>query len=918
MFDTDDQLAFKILHVEDNAMDAEIVRDTLAESGIVCRIHVVRTRTEFETEIATGKYDLILSDLSLPSFDGREALTITKACVPEVPFVFVSGTLGEDAAIECVLQGATDYVLKSKMARLAPAVRRAITESKAKEELKLSEMRRESALENLKQSEARFRGLLDCAPDSAIIVDSDGLITFANVHTENMFGYSKDELIGQPLETLIPDRFKGMHRGHMGSYRIAPHARALNSGLELVAKRKDGSEFPADIMLSPMQVDHEISVLAMIRDITISRQTELALRESEEMFRGIFESSPVAVTNVTPDGRILKANLAATKLLGYEADELQHRHFNDFTHPDDTGIGMKMMADLQSGKCEIVQFEKRYLRKDGRIIRVHLTISAIRGEDRSLRYAITIAQDITERWHAEESLRRSEERYRKLVEGARDAIYAVSSEGRILSVNPAFGTITGWRPDEWIGKSFTDLLHPDDLPSAAKLFQSAINGELSDFETFRIRSKSGSYIVVEASTTRFTMEDGSTGILGIARDVTSQVALEEQLRQAQKMESIGTLAGGIAHDFNNLLGIIIGYATLTLRSAKEDKILERNVHSIESAAERGVGLVRQLLMFARKQERVLQTLDVTSIVNDVYKMVKETFPKVISMKMSAADGELLVNCDQTEIHQAVLNLCVNARDAMMDRPAGVLAGGTLTISSRLEKGSDVQQRHPMAQADTYALISVSDTGVGFGEDTKQRIFEPFFTTKERGKGTGLGLSTVYGIVSSYEGIIEVESEPGKGSTFTLLLPARARADHQSDPAFARSDAAPGGNESILVVEDEPGLRELLSDILRSHGYKVLTADDGEAALALFLDDRSVQLVVSDIGLPKVGGLDLFVEMRKLNPKVKVILVSGFVGDADRQKMLEIGVDRFIQKPYSPNDVLRKIREVLDKSANGDR
>lgn len=892
-------------------MDAEIVRATLVESGIVCRLRVVKTRQEFETAISTEKFDLILSDVSLPSFDGREALRMSKGSVPDIPFVFVSGTLGEDAAIDCLLDGATDYVLKSKMARLAPAVRRAITEAKSQEQLKLAEKQRESALENLRQSEARFRGLLDFAPDSALIVDSLGVITFANAHTENMFRYSRDELVGQPLDILIPDRYKGVHRGHVGSFRNTPHARPLNSGIELIGRRKDGSEFPADIMLSPMRSDGEVSVLAMIRDVTISRQTEKALRDSEEMFRGIFESSPVAMTNVTPDGRILKANLAATELLGYTAEELQDKHFNDFTYPDDREIGMKVMDDLQSGKSEIVQFEKRYLRKDGRVTRVHLTISAIRNEDKSLRHAITIAQDITEKW-------RSEERYRMLVDGARDAIYSVSSSGILLSVNPAFENITGWRPDEWLGKSFTDLVHPDDLRSAGMLLKSAVNGELADVKQFRIARKSGGYVMVEVSTTRYTMEDGSTGILGIARDVTSQIALEEQLRQSQKLESIGTLAGGIAHDFNNVLGIIIGYTDLALRSVEGDEAFSRNLRSIESAADRGVGLVRQLLMFARKQERVLQTQNIIAIVNDVHRMIKETFPKVISINMSVGSGEILVDCDQTEIHQAVLNLCVNARDAMMERPPGMLAGGTLIISAGSETGGEVRKRQPTAHADAYARISVSDTGIGFNEETKQRIFEPFFTTKEIGKGTGLGLSTVYGIVSSYDGFIEVESAPGAGSTFTLLLPVRVKPDRRKDRAQVESDADLGGNESILIVEDEPGLREMLSDVLRGRGYDVLTAEDGQEALAIFLENSDLQLVVSDVGLPKVGGLDLFVQLRKLNPQLKVILVSGFVEESDRERMLKAGVERFIQKPYSPMDVLRKIREVLDDTGDGER
>ncbi len=906
-----DQGILDILHAEDNLTDAERVRAMLEEAGLPCNVTVVKSRRDFTSSVKSKKFDLIMSDYALPSLDGKEAFLIASEHAPETPFIFVSGTPGEDTAIQCLIEGATDYVLKTKMGRLVPAVRRAVREADEKRRRKLAEKLREMALDDLKSSEARFRGVLECAPDAAILVDSNGRITFANTRAEMMFGFKAEKLMGKQLGDLVPEKFKQLHEAHVGRYIGQPHSRALGTGVELYAKRSDGTEFPADIMLSPLKTDDEVSVLAMIRDITESRRAESALRDSEEQFRGIYENSPVSIFNVNTDGHIFRCNQATTALLGYSVAELQSMHFNDFTHPEDREIGLHVMKQLLSGTIDLVKIEKRYVTKSGETIRAHLTVSAVRNKDRSIRYLISILQDTTQWWQAQELLRRSEEQYRSLVDNARDAIYTLSSDGILLTLNPAFEILTGWKREEWLGKRFADLIHPDERTRAVNSFSRTLAGEMVEVVQYRVLRKSGDYAVGEFNTTKLVLEDGTAGVLGIARDVTSLITMEEQLRQSQKMESIGTLAGGIAHDFNNILGIIVGYASLILRSAGEDERLERNIQSIQSAAQRGVSLVRQLLMFARKQERLLQTVDINDLVIDIYRMISETFPKAVSVKLKQGKEDLVVYGDQTEIHQAVLNLCVNARDAMIERTDGKLPGGILTIATSSVEGKTVNARHTGGTSDEYVRIAVSDTGIGMDEATRARIFEPFFTTKERGKGTGLGLSTVYGIVSAQNGYIELSTEPGVGRTFAVLLPLCKPTDSNLAATSKQSAESLEGNETILVVEDEAGLRDLLFDILTSRGYKVLSAEDGQRALALFLDYKDINLVVSDIGLPNVGGLDLFQTVKKLKPEVKVILVSGFVDEAEKQAMMDRGVDRFIQKPYQPLEVLTKVREVLD-------
>ncbi len=669
------KVTYRFLHLEDDPKDAELVGNILDEAGILHQTLVVTSREEFVDAIERKEFDLILSDFSLPSFNGNEALAIVLDKGLRTPFVFVSGTIGEDVAIESLVQGATDYVLKTKLTRLVPAVKRALQEEEEARKLADLENKRQKAIHDLEASEARFRGLLESAPDAVIITNTKGEITFANPGAERVFSYAREELIGQPLSVLVPERFRKMHDGLVKAFSDSPHGRSLNSGVELFGRRKDGSEFPADIMLSPLKMENEIAVLAMIRDMTAAKEADRALRNSEERFRHIYEFSPVGIISFDAEGKFLRCNPAALHILGYTEAELASTEFNDLSDPEDSDVGLKESDDLRAGRKEVITYEKRYLRKDGKVVRTHRHVSAVRDSENALMYTVSIIEDITERKEAEEALRRSEDKYRSLVEGVRDAIFSLSANAVIQSLNPAFEVITEWKRDEWLGKSFTDLLHPEDRRKAASSFRRLIRGEAAEVAVFRIAKKQGGYLTLEFNTTPQMRDGRVVGILGVARDVTEKRMLEEKLRQAQKLESIGTLAGGIAHDFNNILGIIVGYAGLVKKSVEADARLARSIDTIEAAAKRGVGLVRQLLTFARKEERVIRSVGVNDVVVDTFKLIQETFPRAISMKLALSEDTLITVGDQTELHQAMLNLCVNARDAMMNRTDGKPVGG---------------------------------------------------------------------------------------------------------------------------------------------------------------------------------------------------------------------------------------------------
>jgi PAS domain S-box-containing protein len=493
------------------------------------------------------------------------------------------------------------------------------------------------------------------------------------------------------------------------------------------------------------------------------------------------------------------------------------------------------------------------------------------------------------------------------VYSARDAIFTLSPEGVITSLNPAFETITGWKCEEWIGKSFTSIVHPDDHPIALQNFKRMMQGEVVPVHELRIKTKRDTHVSGEFTITPQRLRDRVVGLIGIARDITERKKLEENLRQAQKMESLGTLAGGIAHDFNNILAIILGHASLHKKHESTPEKFSQSIEAIISATNRGAGLVRQLLTFARKADTLVEPIELNETIQDLLKLLHETFPKTVLIETEMAPDLPPINGDSTQINQVLINLCVNARDAMP-------AGGRLTIATRLVSRSTVRQRFPDAAAHNYEQIDVTDTGFGMDEATRTRIFEPFFTTKERGKGVGLGLAVVFGIISSHNGFIYVDSARGKGTAFHILFPIPDRAVGESQVLGGSTPEVQGGDETILLVEDEELLRDAAKEILSTSGYTVLTAGDGEEATQIYSQHKKdIALVVSDYGLPKIQGDELFKNVKDMNPKVKAIFASGYLEPHLKSRLLNAGVKDFIQKPYIPAEILKKVRDTLDRS-----
>ncbi|MGH2569206.1 MAG: PAS domain S-box protein, partial [Bacteroidota bacterium] len=509
----------------------------------------------------------------------------------------------------------------------------------------------------------------------------------------------------------------------------------------------------------------------------------------------------------------------------------------------------------------------------------------------------------------DEELQQSEERYRNLVESARDVIFTVSPQGFINSLNQAFENVTGWKREDWIGKSFTDLIHSEDLSKAIEAFSSTLKGEAIGNQEYRLRTRSGEYIIADLTSTCQIINGKVAGVLGIARDITARKQLEDHLRQAQKMESVGTLASGIAHDFNNILGIIMGYSSLLENQQANQLLLAKSAAAITRAVQRGALLVRQILTLARKTEVSPRPVNPSEAVQELVKMIKETFPKTIEIVQNLDPSVPQIMIDSTQLLQCLLNLSVNARDAMG-------ANGILTFTTSVIPGAELR-RFPNVTRDRYVSMRITDTGAGIDEQTVGRIFEPFFTTKELGKGTGMGLAMVYGIVQSHNGFVDVKSKVGHGTTFSLYFPALQSGKEHSDHGEHEAVELPrlvGGTETLLVVEDEELLLDLVKTFLENGGFKVLVARDGHEAVELYKNHQhNIDLVLSDLGLPGMNGVDLIRGLQELNPRVRVVVASGYLSPVVRSEFLQRGLEEFVDKPYRPDEVIKTIRRVLDST-----
>ena len=509
-----------------------------------------------------------------------------------------------------------------------------------------------------------------------------------------------------------------------------------------------------------------------------------------------------------------------------------------------------------------------------------------------------------ERRNALDALRACEDRYRELVDNANDMIYVHDLDGNFTSMNKAGELIFGYSRQEFMQMNTSQIFSPQQCEHGRKMIELKLNGKPETSYEIETTTKDGRKVTLEMST-RLTYQDGKpSGVIGIGRDITLRKQLEEQLRQSQKMEAVGQLAGGVAQDFNNLLTAMTGYSELLLAALKPQDPLRRDVEEIKKAADRASALTRQLLAFSRRQVLAPQVLDLNQIVANMEKMLRRLIGENIKLVTIPSLGLGRVKTDPGQIEQVILNLCINARDAMPQ-------GGTLTLeTANVTLDGSYVRSHAMVQPGPYIKLVVSDTGCGMNEEVQAHLFEPFFTTKETGRGTGLGLSTVYGIVHQSGGHIHVYSEPGKGAAFTIYLP-KAEEKAELEKTAELLTHSPIGSETILLAEDEEVVRNLVRTVLLRNGYTVLEARNGEDALLVSARNPGViHLMLTDTVMPGMSGRELADKLAPTRPEMKVLYMSGYTRDSIIQHgVLEPGT-AFIQKPFLPDALVRKVREVL--------
>lgn len=643
-------------------------------------------------------------------------------------------------------------------------------------------------------------------------------------------------------------------------------------------------------------------ILLAIEDITQRKQTELLIQETEERFRRLADTTSTAIF-IYQGEKFVYVNKATQTISGYTQEELLAKRFWDVVHPDHQELIRQRGLARQSGESVPERYEFKIVRSDGTERWIDFTTGKIDWQGEAA--AIGSAFDITDRKIAEEKLQRSHAEYERFFLEDLTGDYIATPEGRIIACNPAFLRIFGFNSkEEALATTFASLFRsPEEYQ---KLLSPLLRRKKLDYCDLRMTKRDGSQLFLIGNLVgRFNQEGTLIEIQGYLFDDTKRHQLEEVLRQTQKLESIGTLASGIAHDFNNILGIVLGHASILESKQQEEDKIKISVKAITTASQRGASLVKQLLTFARKTTSIFEPLEITLIIKELAKMLYETFPRTIAIQLNLEPNLPPIIADATQMHQAVLNLCVNARDAMPK-------GGTLTIATEQIDVEQISKRFPNASAQRYVVLTVSDTGVGMDRQTLSRIFEPFFTTKAPGHGTGLGLAVVHGVIGAHNGYIDVESHPGKGSTFRVYLPAAEQPLFNYESAAAAATELPGGTETILIVEDENNLRQVLETYLTTRGYTVISAENGKQALELYrTHNKEIALIISDIGLPHLSGEEIFRRVKEINPKVKVILASGFVDPEEKSELLSRGVLDIIIKPYNLSDVLLTTRKILD-------
>jgi len=812
--------SFRVLIVEDSEDDALLLLKELRGGGYEPVSVRVETAEAMKAALDEQEWDIVISDYYMPHFSAPDALRLLQETGLDLPFLVVSGSIGEEIAVEAMKAGANDYLMKGNLKRLCPAIERELREAQVRRERE----RTEEALHL-----------------------SHRLLSIANRHREMT-----------PLLSQFVAEVKAFTSCHGVGVRLPDEEGNIPyQAYEGFSQRFYELESPLSIK------SDQCMCINVIKGMT---NPELPYYTKGGSF--FINGTTRFLATVSEEEKGKSRNVCNE--FGYESVALVPIRLGERI------LGLIHVADPEENKLPLEMVE------------------ALEGVAMQLGAAI-------QRVRAEEALRQSEARYRAVMAQSADGIYLLDGDTKyILEANRAFAQMLGYTLEEMPGLSMYDF-NAADREEMDRRFQGLLRGEAPPLIERQFRRKDGSLLPVWLSANLIFFGEKKV-ISTLVRDLTEKKAMEAQFLRAQRMESIGLLAGGIAHDLNNILTPILINTDLLVRAFPEQG--QQMLSSIAASAQRGADIVKQILTFSRGMEGEYQFLSPKYVLKEMEHLLQETFPKSITIATEIRKDLWSLQGDPTQLHQVLLNLCLNAKDAMEK-------GGKLTLSAEnLALDEAYAGMHPSAQAGPYLLFTVADTGKGIPPEHLDRIFDPFFTTKERGQGTGLGLSTVHGIVKGHGGFLNVYSELGRGTQFHVYLPASPTAEMAK--AEKERDPLPWGQgELILVVEDEASIREITQAALEACGYQVMTAADGSEAVALYAQHgKEIRTVITDMAMPIMDGPATIRALQKMNPKIKVIATTGMDADKVVSEMNREVVKAFLQKPFTAERLLRTVAEVL--------
>lgn len=879
----------RVLYAEPSGFDVDLTQRHLAQKARHIRLDVVQSGTEILEQLppAPGSvpaHDVLLMDFRLP---GMDALEVTKVIRQErgldIPIVLVTGQGNEEVAIQALRLGVDEYLVKHEgyLAQLP---------------VMLEKVQKQA---ELKRSEARYHSLFENNHAVMLVVNPEnGRIVDANPAACSFYGYGSETIRNMNISEIntlsLPQIREEL-------------AQALTKGRNSFNFRHrlaSGEIRDVEVYSGPIELGGLKLLYSIVHDVTERKRAEEGLR----LARFCLDNAAIGIFQINEQGKIADVNEQGCNSLGYSHEELlgmtvfdiDSEFSREHWHENRKNI-------LTSGSGT---FETHHRRKDGTVFPVEVTVNYLKYNGTSVSFSFV--HDITERKHTDKALLESEANFRKLssqfhalLDAIPDSITLQSPDLRVLWANNGAVAGTEMKPDEVAGMHCYALKHKRTHPCEPCPVQ----------ECFRT-GKPTSYTIALADGKTWELRtipiyegDRVATVIEVARDITEHRKLEEQLRHSLKLESIGTLAGGIAHDFNNILTAIIGYGHMALMAMPEDDPRQMYVKCMLDGTDRAAQLTKDLLLFSRKQVSERKPVDLNEVVERMEKFLRKVIREDINYTTILNPDTLPVLADGHQLEQVLMNLVTNARDAMPD-------GGVVSVTTEtFPINEEFISAHGYGRPGNYALLAVSDTGVGMTEEIRKRIFDPFYTTKEVGKGTGLGLSVVYGIIKQHDGFINVYSEPGTGTTFRIYLPL-LNVKVMETSADRVEESPMRGTETILVAEDDTMVRNLAMAVLPEFGYTVIEATDGEDAVRKFMENmETIDLLLFDIIMPKMNGKEAYHKISRIRPDIKVIFASGYASETILQKgLLDHGIP-LISKPVSPRQLVQMIRSVLDETSN---